>query len=73
VNVRRQGLTIDQLGLAIRLANRLERLHLSEGQIESEFKRGIETKEFIKKVEDVCKLSSKIKVPVEELPSCQLT
>jgi hypothetical protein len=33
------------------------------------FKRGIETKEFIKKVEDVCKLSSKIKVPVEELPT----
>jgi hypothetical protein len=33
------------------------------------FKRGIEPEEFIKKVDDVCKLASKIKVPVEELPS----
>ena len=62
---------------AIRLTNRQEKLHLSSEQTESLleeaevhcFKRGIETKEFIKQVGDVCNLSSESKIPVEELSS----
>jgi hypothetical protein len=70
-------LTIDQFGSAIRLAKRLEKLNLNPEQIESFldnidehcFKKGTETEVFVKKVVDVSNLSSKTKVPVEQLPS----
>jgi hypothetical protein len=76
VNVKKRGYTIDQLGSAIRLLERFEKLGINMEQIESLFdktaencfKRGIEPEDFIKMVFDVCDLS-KTKVPVEELSS----
>jgi hypothetical protein len=77
VNIKRQGQNLDQLGFAIRLANRLDKLHLNPEQIESfldkidehYFKKGTETVVLIKNVADVCFLSSKTRTPVEGLPS----
>jgi hypothetical protein len=77
LNVKRQGLTIDQLGSATRLDSRLNKLHLNEEEIESFldkiqehcFTQGIEPDEFIREVVNVCNLSSKSKVPVGDLSS----
>lgn len=75
VNIKKEGQNLDQLGSAIRLANRLDKLHLNPEQIESFldkidehcFKKGTETAVFIKNVADVCSLSSKTRIPVAEM------
>jgi hypothetical protein len=75
--LRKEGQNLDQLGSAIRLANRLDKIHLNPEQIESFLdkidehcvKKGTEIVVFIKHVADVCSLSSKTRTTVEKLPS----
>ena len=72
----RKGIDLNLFASSIRLNRFTERLGIDEEQLESFlvnvqehcFKKNKETNDFIKSVNDACRISNRMQVSIEELP-----